>query len=762
MKIPKMKVRPVSQQSCASFGGINHSPVAPIGTWYDARNLCSDMSPTAVATRDSQTAASVDGNTPNRKIVAVCGGERIVLIDDLARLWCGGHYIDIPMIQGVKYDWLFTPDSGSGIQIVANGEDISRGHDFTGDTLGGGLEGIEAQDFTFVFDEDQAGWANPENTHWTISRNGGIASRCRSTFRIDYEGQQQTPWYTWTFLDYGFEFSTYIQIDGGTSVGLETASETAYNDENTKMIRMGANVIVIPGKTSNVGAMWVNAVKLASGAAMVAGTDYGYLNYKSFKSSSVDDPTTLTLCDVDGKAYNNATVSSTEPVDTTHEWLNTSASPPTLLKYDVVSTSWVVIPRTFVKISPVQLTDANGSSLKAGDTVHIQADYFPDFTPLQVEDILKDSYHQIEAIVEADNAIVIPGILINKTESTTARYYISRDFPKLDYYVECCNRLWGCRYDESESINEIYASKLGDASNWDSFQGLSTDSWRASRGRAAKFTGAAVLDDHPLFFREESVEKVFPSSSGAHQIQTVDLEGVEDGAADSLCVISDRLYYKSRKGVMCYTGTLPTLISEAFGDMVFRGGSGARHQRKYCLSTVLKAAGMPDSNVVLILDTENGDWHIDDYSQAWEGVAVTWQDDLYYVENGTIKTMKANHANYGRVYWWAETAPQAIRYYSSRAAKSLTEHKWVSYFRIRYRMLGNGTRQPNQLKLFISYNDGPWQLKRTINGATTALGTVEINLLPRRMDNFRIRLEGYGPVQIFDMAWRMEESEAGH
>lgn len=46
--------------------------------------------------------------------------------------------------------------------------------------------------------------------------------------------------------------------------------------------------------------------------------------------------------------------------------------------------------------------------------------------------------------------------------------------------------------------------------------------------------------------------------------------------------------------------------------------------------------------------------------------------------------------------------------------------------------------------------------------STTALGTVEINMLPRRMDNFRIRLEGYGPVQIFDMAWRMERSEAGH
>lgn len=53
-------------------------------------------------------------------------------------------------------------------------------------------------------------------------------------------------------------------------------------------------------------------------------------------------------------------------------------------------------------------------------------------------------------------------------------------------------------------------------------------------------------------------------------------EGVEKGAAGSLCVIEDRLYYKSRSGAMVYTGTQPRRISDAWGDLSLIGGDAAR------------------------------------------------------------------------------------------------------------------------------------------------------------------------------------------
>lgn len=803
MKMPKMKIRPTSQQSCASFGGVLHSPTAPVGTWYDCRNLSSDYSPTVTPVKPRAKISAVDGNEIRRKIIAVCGGERMVLLDEWGFLWCGGNNVRVSAVIGQRYYWEINheykrvpQDPPYYVQVQYEmGNDQGNNWDTDGKTFKGGLQSRSHTNHRFVlrnFTEDSPEAAWWEETHATEGSSASTSVRSRTQF-IPAGSGDYPDHHTWVFHDYGFKVWVLAELgfDFPSSYTVTISTHAGHYDgggggNDVTLIRMGANVLVIPRSAERDGAsaMWVNVVKLsglAAGEEMQFGEDYGWLDYKSYKASDVDNMTTLELCDVDGNVYDTATVSSTEPVDNTQPWLDTSTNPPSLRQYAAYTSTWVVIPRTFIKISPVRLTDFNGSKLKAGDTVHIKASYFPDFTQPMVQSILEDGYHYIEAIVEADNAIVIPGLMNNVRETTTAAYTIERDFPQLDFFVECGNRIWGCRYDEEKTINEIYASRLGDASNWDSFQGLSTDSWRASRGGAAKYTGAAVLGDHPLFFREDSLEKVFPSAVGAHQVQRVDLEGVEEGAADSLCVIHGRLYYKSRGGVMVYDGALPRLISDNFGDMVFSGGSGAMHQRKYCLSTRLYNPNLEDGTgaslpnpwepVVLVYDTERGVWHME--TETWTGVAVTWQDNLYYVADGQLLSMSGDLDDFTE--WYAETAPQAIRY-NDGSARSITEHKWISYFRIRYRAFGEvitravSTQDPTSpagnapyIRLYISYNDGPWELKKDIEvSPSKGLRTIEVNFLPRRRDNFRIRLEGYGPVQIFDMAWRVERSEAGH
>lgn len=804
MKIPKMKTRPTSQQSCASFGGVLHSPTAPVGTWYDCRNLSSDYSPTVTPTLSRSYLGNVDGNTVSNAIIAMCGGEKIVLLDNLGYLWCGGNYVDVSAVLGMRYRWethypymsTLDPDN-PGVPYCSFAGKPTDGWDTDGRTFSGSLETRKRTIHSFQLRVSD--WSHPEDVYWEETHTAaggtvGTPTRTRTEFLTSSTAWPGFTFYGWKFLDYGFNFYTRrTDLPDYSEVTITTYSEPYYSEYNAKLIRMGANVLVIPTASGNSSAMWVNVVRLSSlntdhGETMIFGTDYGWLDYKSHHAGALDNLTTLSLCDVDGKVYSTATVSSTEPVDLTKPWLDISTNPPSLRQYAAYSSAWVAIPRTFIKISPVQLTDPNGSKIKVGDTIHIKASYFPDFTQPYVQSVLEDTDHYIETVVEADNAIVVPGLMGSITETTTAVYDIERPFPKLDFYVECGNRIWGCKYDEEKTVNEIYASKLGDASNWASFQGLSTDSWRASRGGAAKYTGAAVLDNHPLFFREDSVEKVFPSSAGAHQVQRVDLDGVEEGAENSLCVIQGRLYYKSRGGIMVYDGTLPRSISSNFGDMVFRGGSGARHHAKYCLSTSLfdpsqqsggggdraltRDAELPNpwTPVVLVYDTERGDWHIE--TQSWTGIAVTFKDVLYYTDNGLLCTMEGVPGYYED--WWAETAPQAIRY-SDGFARSLTEHKWISYFRIRFRAYTDATggvyqadlpeksAPANTIQLYVSYNDMPWELKKTIAIVQyEGLRTIEVNFLPRRMDNFRIRLEGSGPVQIFDMAWRVERSEAGH
>lgn len=736
MNLPKLKIRPISQQSVAKFGGINHHPTAPIGTWWDSRNLSSDMSPTLVAIRARSGAANIDGNTFDTRIVAMCGGEHPVFLDEKGLLHCNGHTLQLPFGSFAEHTWTAVTNDPDSWCYVGSGTD-----DFLHPTGPWSIIDYEGNPTAVEF--SYLGATHPEHPlAWSYQMGGETRY-----IILDEELVPEIHWYgpydPDELLAQGFTPKITISLN---SVNARAAL-------GADMVRMGANVIIFP-RDKTVGPMWANTVKLASGATMTA-DDYGRLNYSAYMHSSEELPTYIKMCDIDGKEYSGVVISSTEPREEGY-WLDTSGKQPALRQWSAAQTMWIQISSTFLKIYPVRLTDGNGVKLRKGDAVKLTASYIPDFTDPGLEELL-NSWHYIYNVIEQEDAIVVSGLLPDDAYETTANFTIARTVPEMDYVVESGNRLWGCRYSDKAGLNEIYASALGDPANWHVFQGLSTDSWTASRGTAAPFTGAAVLDGHPLFFREESLEKVYPSASGAHQIQTFDMEGVEDGASNSLVVIENRLFYKSPHGVMVYTGSMPARISEAFGDMVFRGGSAARHRRKYCLSTSLVHADNEEP-VVLVFDTTTGDWHIE--ADEWAGKAITVDDNLYYLRDGTILSM-AESPVYGVKRWYAETAPQAIHYDS--AYKSLTEHKWISYLRIRYRMLTSGTRQPNRLKVYISYDGGEWrQLKEIAGSGSARLATWEINLLPRRMDNFRLRLEGSGPVQIYDIAWRMERSEGGH
>ena len=62
----------------------------------------------------------------------------------------------------------------------------------------------------------------------------------------------------------------------------------------------------------------------------------------------------------------------------------------------------------------------------------------------------------------------------------------------------------------------------------------STDSYAATRGSDGPFTGAADYLGSPLFFKEDCIERVYPSAAGAHQIVTVRCPGVRKGSGRSL------------------------------------------------------------------------------------------------------------------------------------------------------------------------------------------------------------------------------------
>lgn len=731
MELPRLRVRPKSTQTTTVFRGLERRPGAGVGRWLDERNLSADRAPVMTARKARKQVTNIDGNTLDNmdagqissKVVAMCGGDHLVLLDETGTFWCNGHSVNVP--AGSDEDkclrWYWTIDKSQMRGDVNVTVTPAEGYDTSFQTFNGlGLDGQTVLWPRICFrciDEQDPGWVYDKGTN-------------------------RTTWYPCDLSDFNITVTGDNWLDG-VEVWLEQySSSTGLLKPGHTLVRMGATVIDPKLK------VWVNAVSLASGQEMVEGEDYGYLEAQAGNMSG--ESLTMTLCDIDGNPYNGVVVQTSEPATQSGYWLDTSQTKPVLRQWNSLSAAWIVISSTFVRVGPFTSYETIGP-VKKGDAVQVtQTNGGAD-----AQQLLQGTHYLYNVIYTSPDIydVVISGILSDdQVADGNVECGLERKVPDMDFVVEAQNRLWGCRYSLDDGINEIYASKLGDYTNWEVYQGLSTDSWRASRGSNYPFTGAAALDGKPLFFREESLEKVFPSASGAHQIATYDLEGVQEGSADSLCVIEDRLFYKSRQGVMVYAGTMPQRISEPFGEWQFSEATAARHGRKYCISmkgpgtdpsTPLRSAQDDGGRLCAVFDLATGDWHLED--EAWEGKAVTWEDDLYYIADGKIIQMDGADGSEG-VSWWAET---------QNISHDLPEHKWISYLRLRFKLeLGAAAR------VYISYDDGPWLRKGTLHG--NRLHSQELGIWPRRCDHFRLRLEGCGGCELQSISYRMERSEGGH
>ena len=131
--------------------------------------------------------------------------------------------------------------------------------------------------------------------------------------------------------------------------------------------------------------------------------------------------------------------------------------------------------------------------------------------------------------------------------------------PDLEYLTECDNRVWGC----SSSENVIYACKLGDPTNWFSYRGIAADSYAVTVGSDGPFTGAATCMGYALFFKENTLHKLYGSKPSDFKLSSLRCRGVARNAARSLCVLNETLYYLSPDGVMAWDGSIPAKVSAA-------------------------------------------------------------------------------------------------------------------------------------------------------------------------------------------------------
>lgn len=506
-------------------------------------------------------------------------------------------------------------------------------------------------------------------------------------------------------------------------MGLSTAEE----DCPKSLVSMGAYVIIMPDKK------YINTLVL---------TDFGNIEASFTTSTDV----TFELSTIDGDAYSNTHISNTEPEDPENMdyWIDTSSTPNTLKQYSATSAMWVSVPTTYIKISSPGI----GASFKQYDGVTISG-------------VLDESLQDLNATMVVwkceNDYIVVVGILAAITTQAEP-ICVSRWMPKFDFLIESENRLWGCVYGfpykgkvynaekgqtedvyGEEVVNEIYSCKLGDFKNWNSFMGLSTDSYVASLGSDGQFTGAITHLGYPLFFKEGCVHKVYGNYPSNFNVQTTVLRGVQRGCERSLAIVNEVLYYKARHAVCAYDGSLPTEISAALGTEMYSDAVSGAHGNKYYIS-MADTAGVYH---LFVYDTVKGMWHKEDNLHA--DAFCSCREELYCIDHdsGQIITMLGSGTeDTKRVEWMVQTGI---------IGTSMPDMKYISRLLVRM-SLEIGTR----VRFYAQYDSvGGWEPLGTVSGMN--LRTFLLPIRPRRCDHMRLRIEGIGDAKIYSITKTIEQ-----
>ncbi len=493
-------------------------------------------------------------------------------------------------------------------------------------------------------------------------------------------------------------------VDGSKFVMNGYETEMGLTDCPKQLVSMGAYVVIFPDKK------YINTVDLS---------DFGNLEAEFLSSG----PVRFTPADGLGEALIPSYIQSEEPQEPENGalWLDNSGQ-GALLRWSAGSGMWVSVEATYVRVSAAGI----GAAFRQGDAVELSGG------PEGVATL---------GVIAAlgQDFVLLPGLL-EREQTVQTPVRLGRYVPEMDYVLQCGNRLWGCRYGpnrQGQTVNEIYASALGDFRNWQRFQGGSMDSYMVSLGADGPFTGAAEHLGYPVFFREGCIHKVYGSYPAAFRLQSTPCPGVQQGSAASLALVGQLLYYKSPGGVCAYDGAAPVDISQALGAQRYHAAVAGALRGKYYIS--MKDA--QDGCYLFVYDAGRGLWHREDDARAV--CFCPCRDDLFYLAaNGQIVSVTGAGEPEGDFSWLAETGEIGA---ASPDCKYLTRLNLRLYL-----------AQGAEMELWVRYDEeAQWRRLACLQGRP--LGSVTLPAPVRRCDHLRLRLTGRGEMRLYSLTKTMEQ-----
>ncbi len=466
----------------------------------------------------------------------------------------------------------------------------------------------------------------------------------------------------------------------------------------------------------------------------------------------------LSPCDAAGKTYQVSRFGKTEPAEPTdgQAFLKVAdmndpwRSDSVLEVYSAVSGNWSAVMLDYCKISAAGI----GKDFRTWDTITLsgtvakQADQWEELDGERIVYEVADDWIRVKAmpggsrfygkLIQTGTQASWVSLTGNNTKVYKAEKNVrlERRIPDLDYLTECENRVWGC----SSKENVIYGSKLGDPTNWFSYRGIAADSYAVTVGSDGAFTGAATCMGSALFFKENSLHKLYGSRPSDFQLSSLHCRGVAKNAAKSLCVLNETLYYLSTDGVMAWDGSLPTKVSNALDSSRLANAQsvagGALDGRYYLYLTRGENARM------LVYDTERGLWQEEDVCS--EEIASTG-GQLYLWDGNSLWA-----ADPSREPDWENTdgteTSIPFELVTGEIRQDKTEEQYLS--RLTLRM---DAEAQSKIEVSVSYDGGSWEKLATL-ASDRKRQCFDIPFVPRRCGILQLRLSGTGQITLRSIA----------
>ncbi len=433
---------------------------------------------------------------------------------------------------------------------------------------------------------------------------------------------------------------------------------------------------------------------------------------------------TVTLCkDASGESLSVLPIVSAqapeEPADGTL-WIDTSDTPHILKTWHAQSGMWVSSLQSYVKIGCTGI----GQGFAKHDGVSISG-----LGALDGDYILEGCM---------DDAIVITAMIDETFQSDCVT--VTRTVPDMDFVTQCGNRLWGC----SNEKHEIYASKLGDATNWNCFMGLASDSYAMTVGSPGAFTGCCEHMGSVLFFKSDALLRIYGTKPANFQLSTLHARGTAKGSDKSLAIVNETLFYLSHEGVLCCDGGLPVKLGRALSPLRLTSGVGAGFMGKYYLSC-------EDQNgdaQLYVYDDALCMWHRQDNIRAKH--MCVCGDRLYLIDDENKLWCIGGESP----YTYEETDEET-------SVPWLLHSAWIGLQdpfqkHVRRLIIHAHLFAGSAMQVRVRYdNDANWQTLANLTAPTYS--AVQIPIRPRRAQRMQLEISGTGDFRIHTIAKMTEQ-----